>query len=59
MTAEKKKLIDNFLDYIEQMVRRSTSRLTKLGVQKLIQIQRTKNNYSDDDENSPMAEFNT
>ena len=32
MNADKKRIIDNFLDYVELMVRRNTSRLTKLVV---------------------------
>ena len=58
MTAEKKRLIDNFLDYVELMVRRNTARLTKLGVQKLITLQQLKRNFTEDVDDSPMADFN-
>ena len=32
MNADKKRIIDNFLDYVELMVRRNSSRLTKLVI---------------------------
>ena len=36
MNADKKRIIDKFLDFIENMVRRNSSRITKIVVQGLI-----------------------
>jgi hypothetical protein len=52
MNADRKKIIDKFLDYIECMVRRNASRLTKLVVQGLIAKDKALHKdaqYSDDD----------
>lgn len=37
-----------YLDYIELMVRRNSSRLTKLIIQKLLSVQMIKQHYTDD-----------
>ena len=52
MNADRKKIIDRFLDFIEYMVRRNSSRITKIVVQNLITKDKALNNdaeYSDDD----------
>lgn len=52
MNADKRKIIDKFLDFIEYMVRRNSSRITKIVVQSLIAKDRAMNKdaeYSDDD----------
>ena len=48
MNVHKKKIIDMYLDYIELMVRRNSSRLTKLIIQKLLSVQMIKQHYTDD-----------
>ena len=42
MNIHKKKIIDMYLDYIELMVRRNSSRLTKLIIQKALMLQMIK-----------------
>jgi hypothetical protein len=48
MNVHKKKIIDMYLDYIELMVRRNSSRLTKLIIQKLLAVQMVEQKYTDD-----------
>jgi hypothetical protein len=48
MNVHKKKMIDMFLDYTELMVRRNSSRLTKLILQKLLAKKMMENRYTDD-----------
>ena len=52
MNADRKKIIDKHLDYIENMVRRNSSRITKIVVQSLIAKDKAMNKdtqYSDDE----------
>ena len=50
-----------YLDYIELMVRRNSSRLTKLIIQKLLSVQMIKQHYTDDqieDADEEMMHYN-
>jgi hypothetical protein len=61
MNVHKKKIIDMYLDYIELMVRRNSSRLTKLIIQKLLSVQMIKQHYTDDqieDADEEMMHYN-
>jgi len=61
MNVHKKKIIDMYLDYIELMVRRNSSRLTKLIIQKLLGAQMIKQGYTEDqieDAHAEMMHYN-
>jgi hypothetical protein len=52
MNADKRIIIDKFLDFIENMVRRNSSRITKIVVQGLIakdKAMHTNAHYSDEE----------
>lgn len=59
--AHQKKVIDMYLDYIELMVRRNSSRLTKLVIQKLLAVQMLTQQYGADeveDAHEEMMHYN-
>ena len=61
MNVHKKKIIDMYLDYIELMVRRNSSRLTKLIIQRLLAIEMKKKRYTDeqmDEADEEMMHYN-
>jgi len=57
MNVHKKKVIDMYLDYIELMVRRNSSRLTKLIIQKLLSVQMLTQHYTEDQVEDAHAEM--
>jgi hypothetical protein len=57
MNVHKKKVIDMYLDYIELMVRRNSSRLTKLIIQKLLSVQMLTQQYSEEEVEAAHADM--
>ena len=50
-TAEKRRVIDSYLDYVEQMVQRTSSKITKLVFQRLLHLYQKSSGNDQEQEN--------